>query len=171
MPTGAFDAHPNFGLIDVFGTPKPSYRAFQLLHMAGDTRLQVKQDGPGGACGETLTSLALKNGTHYALFVVNTGPLPLENAGWADNVTDCDVVVSLPTEATLTRIDKAHANPKAAWQEMGSPAYPSAPQLAKLQAASELTFEKVPKGSLSTTVPARGTLALSGLLPAIPSSE
>ena len=33
--------HGGFGLLNVHGTPKPAYRAFQLLHGAGEQRLQL----------------------------------------------------------------------------------------------------------------------------------
>jgi hypothetical protein len=47
-----------------------------------------------------------------------------------------------PTKATEYRIDTAHANPLAAWQQMGSPAQPSSEQVAALIKASEV----VPSG-------------------------
>ena len=40
--------HGGFGLMTVHGTPKPAYRAFQLLHGAGDKRLPVVGTCPCG---------------------------------------------------------------------------------------------------------------------------
>ena len=34
--------HGGFGLLTVYGTPKPAYRALQLLHEAGGQRLAVE---------------------------------------------------------------------------------------------------------------------------------
>lgn len=46
---------------------------------------------------------------------------------------------ALASAATEYRIDATHANPRAAWVEMGSPAVPSEVQVATLVAASEVT--------------------------------
>lgn len=47
--------HGGFGLINLHGVPKPTYRAYQLLHEAGDTRLAVAPlqpvPEPNGTCG------------------------------------------------------------------------------------------------------------------------
>ena len=50
--------HGMFGLINLHGIPKPTYRAYQLLHETGDTRLLVKGPvppppiKPTGTCGK-----------------------------------------------------------------------------------------------------------------------
>lgn len=49
--------HGMFGLINLHGVPKPTYRAYQLLHETGDTRLPVvgpvppPTPTPQGSCG------------------------------------------------------------------------------------------------------------------------
>jgi xylan 1,4-beta-xylosidase len=45
--------------------------------------------------------------------------------------------------ASLTRIDDKHANPKAAWEAMGRPSYPTRAQIQNMSAASELVEEAV----------------------------
>eukprot|EP00928_Gymnodinium_smaydae_P072276 TRINITY_DN55668_c0_g1_i1.p1 TRINITY_DN55668_c0_g1~~TRINITY_DN55668_c0_g1_i1.p1 ORF type:complete len:494 (+),score=63.62 TRINITY_DN55668_c0_g1_i1:33-1514(+) len=160
MPTGAYVEHPNFGLLTIYGTPKPSYRAFQLLHWTGDQRLAVERRGSDDACNQTLSALAVRNSTHFSVLVTNTGPLLPSSV---DNVTRCTARISLPASRALTaRIDKAHANPKAKWKKMGSPAYPSREQLKELERASELRMERITieANMLEIVVPARGVFAL-----------
>eukprot|EP00927_Polykrikos_kofoidii_P015794 TRINITY_DN1706_c0_g1_i1.p1 TRINITY_DN1706_c0_g1~~TRINITY_DN1706_c0_g1_i1.p1 ORF type:complete len:504 (+),score=39.34 TRINITY_DN1706_c0_g1_i1:67-1578(+) len=163
MPSGAYPDNPNFGLVNVYGVPKPSYRAFQLLHWAGDERLVVSQNKTLGACNESVSVLALRNKTHFSVFVTNTGPLPLSGSNLTDNVTDCTVMLNLPAEkAVTTRIDTTHANPKAHWLSMGSPPYPSKDQIRALEEASELEMESIAihDNSLVVVVPSRGLYAL-----------
>lgn len=50
----------------------------------------------------------------------------------------------VPSAAVEHRIDAGHANPLQLWEQMGSPADPSAAQLAKLIRASEVVPEAVP---------------------------
>ena len=49
-----------------------------------------------------------------------------------------------PREATLLRIDDAHANPRAAWEAMGRPEYLAPAQVAALEASSALVPEAIP---------------------------
>jgi hypothetical protein len=91
--------------------------------------------------------LATSNGTHVRLFLYNH-PLYHGVPG-----SDCTISITLDgnessqpnpitlEKATVARIDGMHANPKAAYLKMGSPPYPSAQQLAELQATSELVWE------------------------------
>eukprot|EP00927_Polykrikos_kofoidii_P015795 TRINITY_DN1706_c0_g2_i1.p1 TRINITY_DN1706_c0_g2~~TRINITY_DN1706_c0_g2_i1.p1 ORF type:complete len:501 (+),score=43.95 TRINITY_DN1706_c0_g2_i1:72-1574(+) len=163
MPSGAYQDHPNFGLMNVYGVPKPSYRAFQLLHWAGDERLVVSQNKTLGACIESVSVLALRNKTHFSVFVTNTGPLPFGGSNITDNVTDCTVKLNVPAEkAVTTRIDTTHANPKALWLSMGSPPYLSKDQIRALEEASELEMEPISihGNSLVVEVPSRGVYAL-----------
>ena len=54
----------------------------------------------------------------------------------ASYTSDCAITVALSASvvgAVMTRIDSAHANPKAQWLAMGSPQYPSTEQLAQLE--------------------------------------
>lgn len=154
FPANTVTYSAGFGLMNVYGVPKPSYRAMQLLHWAGDERIPVTRRA--GAC-ETADVLALSNLTHVAVFVTNHAPLPLEGK---DPVETCDVHLSFPGHligpAVMTRIDADHANPKKAWEKMGSPSYPTAKQLADLESASELKMEALfadANGSLSLSLP------------------
>lgn len=56
-----------FGLVNVYGTPKPVYRLFQALHEAGTKRLSVG----GEEAGRTAEVLALADGKEVMLFAYN----------------------------------------------------------------------------------------------------
>ena len=134
--------HSGFGLLNVYGTPKPEYRAFQLLHEAGNKRLQVTSSNKA-ACTDGGV-LASSNGTFVNLFLYNH-----QISG--DPGQTCNLIVAvtgLPTNLTLeytnvamaTRIDKTHSNPKALFVQMGSPDNPTEEQLQELEVASELIW-------------------------------
>merc|ERR1712100_190740 len=99
--------------MNVYGVPKPSYRALQLMHWAGDMRVPVARREASSSQCETADVLALANSTHLALFVTNQAPLPLEGV---DPVQPCSVTVHLSSNfagpAVVARIDDGHANPK-----------------------------------------------------------
>ena len=57
-----------FGLINLHGIPKPTYRAYQLLHETGSTRLPVQgppkpvPPTPNGKCGEIVEGMDVWGG-------------------------------------------------------------------------------------------------------------
>lgn len=132
MLPGSF--HGGFGLLTVHGTPKPAYRAFQLLHQAGGARLNVTKEA--GGCGD-VNLLALVNSSAATLFIYNH--LISGQAG-----SNCTASIHLGAaappgllmSAKVARIDAANANPKAAFLALGAPEYPTAEQLAQLEIAS-----------------------------------
>jgi xylan 1,4-beta-xylosidase len=73
-----------------------------------------------------------------------------------------------PGRASLVRIDADHANPRRAWEQLGSPEYPTRRQLAEIADASELRTERLPlavdrqAGTASFTIalPAEGVAAI-----------
>ncbi len=58
---------PVAGLQNVYGIPKPSYRAFQLMHWAGDTLVQVN---PDFLAYDTLSAFAV-TGNNTSIFFTN----------------------------------------------------------------------------------------------------
>ena len=170
MLPGAF--HGGFGLLNVYGCPKPAYRAFQLLHQAGDQRLAVagsKRDS-NMTCTDGGLLATLANGT-LNLFLYNhlvTGPT-------GNNCTLKVVlkgVTSILPSSMATRIDEANANPKATFVSMGSPDSPSGEQLQAMEEASKLvwtplshtagvtTHSCTPQCSISVEVPPHGLCVL-----------
>jgi xylan 1,4-beta-xylosidase len=125
--------HGGFGLLNLQGIAKPTYRAFQLLHRLGTERLAVEGSHP------TVDAWAVRDRRRLTVLLTNHG-LPkkpiateqvhvrLENAG-------------KPLSATVERIDDCHANPRKLWREMGEPTYPTAAALERLDSASKLVRE------------------------------
>ena len=60
--------HGMFGLINLHGIPKPSYRAYQLLHETGTERLIVRGPSkptpplPSGTCGAPVDDMDVWGG-------------------------------------------------------------------------------------------------------------
>lgn len=128
--------HDEFGLVNVYGIPKPSFRIFAELHKAGDRRLTVTT-GPNAS--RTAEVLALSTGTCVTLFAYNHD---IE----ARDIQEEQMALHLDGDYQYIRkavIDSTHTNPKAVWQAMGSPSYPTKKQLCEIEAASELVYEKV----------------------------
>jgi xylan 1,4-beta-xylosidase len=134
---GGFDSAPyqsNYGMTTIYDIPKPVYRAFELLHWSGDTRLAVVPPTVPG----NLDVLATRNTTHLQLYVTNfnTWGKPIKAARACITLTGLSYVNrSVPT-ATLHRIDDHSGNGIKAWEAMGSPAYPTPAQIHAMYEAS-----------------------------------
>ena len=123
--------HGGFGLLTLYGTPKPVYRAFELLRRLGEDMLAVV-DG----IHETMDARVFVDRAGASAMVTNFA-MP------GQNISSERVVLAIetdrdPASVTLTVIDEGSANAKPVWVEMGSPTYPTAAQLAELGVASEL---------------------------------
>jgi xylan 1,4-beta-xylosidase len=137
-----------FGLIAIDHLPKPSFNVFRLLHTLGDERLPEKAD-------DVLVTKK-KDGT-------------LVLAAW--NLAEPGVSVP-PKSITFTfqgvkgnaslsisRVDHAHGDVLAAYDKMGTPAYPSQEQLRQLREVERPAppqVEHLHGGSFTLEVPAQG---------------
>jgi xylan 1,4-beta-xylosidase len=125
-----------FGLMTIHGVPKPTYRAFEILHRLGEERLEVK------GRHDTVKVWVVRGKAAITVIIVNLA-LP-------DHAIDAETVdlelFGLPAiaEATARRIDAEHANAKAKWKLQGQPRYPRADEIAGLIDASQLRPEAVP---------------------------
>jgi xylan 1,4-beta-xylosidase len=132
FPTVPF--HGGFGLLNLHGIPKPTYRAFQLLHDVGTEQLLV--DG----LHETVDcSLIRKDSTVTVLLTNHTTP------GHSIETEQIDIRLSnasKPVAAHIQRIDSEHANPKRLWEEMGQPEYLDPKDVEQLQEDSLLVKEE-----------------------------
>ncbi len=138
-----------YGLIAEREIPKPAFLAFSLLHTLGDTRL------PTPAKDLLMTRRA-------------DGTLVL--AAWSlveppgARVADKQMTITLPglpagARATVRRVDAEHGDTLSAWKQMGSPAYPTLPQIAELKRVGTLgSPEAVPitGGKMTLTIPSSG---------------
>jgi len=125
--------HGGFGLLNLYGVPKPVYRAFQLLHRLGSERLPV--EGRHG----TVDAWVVRKGRSITVFLTNHAQPrhAIEIQLVAVRLTDAPS----PLAASIERIDEDHANPLRRWREMGEPEYPSRLQVEQLEEASRLVKE------------------------------
>jgi xylan 1,4-beta-xylosidase len=125
--------HGGFGLLTLHGIPKPTYRAFQLLHDLGTEQFLV--DG----LHETVDcSVVRRDSTVTVLLTNHTTP--------GHSIETEEVQIKLtnvpePTLAYIQRIDAEHANAKALWEEMGQPDYLAEKDVQRLEEASQLVKE------------------------------
>ncbi len=124
-----------FGLMNIHGIAKPSWRAFQLLHALGTELVPVE------GTHETVDAWLVRDG-HSATLVLNNFALPRHPIA-TETVRFTLKGVGATTAATIQRIDLEHANAKRHWEQMGKPEYLSARHVAELQAASELKTETI----------------------------
>lgn len=128
--------HGGFGLLNLYGIPKPTFRAFELLHRLGSERIPLE-----GAAHPTVEAVAARgDGCVHVLIYNHNVPL----AAIEQETVQVEVKGAKgDVKAVAERIDADHANPKWRWQEWGSPEYPDQDVLADLQKASELLPEPV----------------------------
>lgn len=126
--------HGGFGLLTLHGIPKPSYRAFELLHDLGERQSLVDGLHETVDCSivqkESSVTIMLTNHTTPG-HTIETEQLEIR----LDNARE-------PTGATVQRIDEEHANPKRLWREMGQPEQLSEKEVEQLEEASRLKVEK-----------------------------
>ncbi len=122
--------HGGFGLMNIYGIPKPSYRAFEILHQCGDTQLTV--DGKH----DTVDVWLFKKDNTYNIISTNWAlprhyidtervRIKLLNAGRVKN-------------ASVRYIDDNNSNAPKEWIDMGSPDSLLPKQAELLEAKSKL---------------------------------
>lgn len=126
--------HGGFGLLNLQGIPKPTYRAFELLHHIGTEQFLV--DG----LHETVDCSVIRKDSNLTVLLTNhTTPghaIDTERiAVRLDNVPE-------PAKAHIQLIDAEHANAKAVWLNMGQPEYLTGEDVGKLQEGSRLIKER-----------------------------
>ena len=125
--------HGGFGLLNLQGIAKPTYRAFELLHKLGTESLLV--DG----LHETVNAWVTRDQAGLrALFVNHALP--------RHSIAPARVRVLLahapePSSAWIERIDEHHANAKRRWQALRAPEYLDSATLEQLHEASRMTRE------------------------------
>ena len=122
--------HGGFGLLNLHGIAKPTYRAFELLHQLGNERLLV--DG----LHETVNAWVTRENARITVLLVN-------HALSRHAIMNQRVRVHLanapePSSAWVERIDEHHANAKCRWQALGAPEYLAGATLEQLHEASRV---------------------------------
>jgi xylan 1,4-beta-xylosidase len=126
--------HGGFGLLNLHGIAKPTYRAFELLHRLGTQQLPVH----GGH--RTVDAWVLRGKEGVTILLTNCA-LPRHPIG-KERVCVRLTGAHPPRTVSVERIDDEHANPKNLWQEMGKPTYLSSKQVEQLQSGSRTVREQ-----------------------------
>lgn len=161
MQTSSTPFHGCFGLLNIDGIPKPTYRAFQILHSTGTDRIPVAiSESP------TLEVLAVKKDTEKLTIIAFNHNIPLSPIKDEEAMLIVTGITDIKA-ATLQRVDEEHCNPRKQWIEMGSPEYLRKEQLQQLMEAAELKTESIKSENTSegvvfhVTVPPHGIAAIT----------
>lgn len=127
--------HGGFGLLTIHGVPKPTYRAFELLHDLGEERYAVDGDH------QTVDAWAVRRDRELTVLLTNHA-MPRQPISREAVRIEIQGTRASP-KAVIRRIDEEHANPVTAWHAMGAPEYPSRRQVDELIEASEIRTEGV----------------------------
>ncbi|EFA85113.1 beta-xylosidase-like protein [Heterostelium album PN500] len=152
-----------FGLQTIYNIPKPSFKAFELLHETGDERASVTGDINHPTAGILVTH------RHDEIMVlvynhnIPGAPISTETI----SITLDNVPSTRQAQATLRRIDEYNCNPYATWQEMGSPWYPTEKQLEQLYLSASFNETSISYTQSSATsiqfqlpIPPQGVAAI-----------
>jgi len=162
-----FDSTPynqKFGMETIYHIPKPSYRAFELLHRLGDQAFPMTASE-----NSTVTAYAItaEGSAHFDIMLSNYNYY--NHPIFAHTVTvTLNNAPSLNVNASLRRIDDIHANGENAWIAAGSPMYPNLLQVNEMLLASQvrvepitLTISGVNQYEFAITVPAYGVACIT----------
>ncbi len=128
--------HDMYGMVTNIGVPKPAYHAFELLHRAGTERVTVR-----ATTNDTNTTnvWAVRDDSMLTVFITNFDYYEFPVSNKSIQVTIPGIAAGGSPQGETYLIDATHANPRAAWEAMGSPTYPTQLQIAELQAAAQMT--------------------------------
>jgi xylan 1,4-beta-xylosidase len=122
-----------FGLLNIYGIPKPAYRAYELLHRLGPEQAPVQGEH------ETVSVWVAPQAGSLTVLATNFAfprrPIKTEQVRLTLGAAP------QPQGVFIERIDDAHANAARLWHELGEPKYLDREQVARLEAASSLTPE------------------------------
>ena len=126
--------HGGFGLLNLQGIPKPTYRAFQLLHDLGTRQSLV--DG----LHDTVDCSVIQQNRSVTVLLTN-------HATPGHSIETEQIEIRLdnapePVTAHIQRIDAEHANPKKLWEDMGQPEYLNPKDVERLRKASLLAKQR-----------------------------
>lgn len=127
--------HGGFGLLNLYGIPKPTYRAYELLHQLGHELLTVE------GTHATVDGWAVRKGQSVTLLLTNHAlpRHPIQREQLQIRLTGAQS----PQRTSIRRIDAEHANPVAVWRQLGEPDYLRAAEVELLEAASRLIPEPI----------------------------
>jgi xylan 1,4-beta-xylosidase len=157
MPAKAFQG--GFGLLTLQGVPKPSFRAFELLHRLGTEALPVS------GTHDTVDVWVVRG--CGAVTVLLTNHVLPRHAIQSEKIEIELIGLLSPRNVYIERIDGDHANGMKLWVEMGSPALPRPREVEQMRTASQIVREPLPwrhEGEtlhLDVTMPAHAIAAVT----------
>lgn len=160
FPSSPFQG--GFGLLTIYGVPKPSYRAFELLHRLGTELIYAMED-----VHPTVDAWVVRQPDGMSLTIMLTNHAlprhPIETRQVRVELRN----MPPPAAVTVRRIDNDHANAKARWIALGSPLHLTPAQVEDLEDVSRLARQHVPytydDGTVSAVLdlPAHSVAAIS----------
>jgi xylan 1,4-beta-xylosidase len=130
--------HGGFGMMNLYGVPKPIYRGFEMLRALGSMQIEVSGEHPTVAVWLGAGTTAVEP-THVVLInqamprhAIQPEPVRLHLAGAGGRSV---------AAVTIERVDEDHANPERAWRDMGAPDYPTPAAVCALLSASQVSAE------------------------------
>ena len=157
-----------FGLLGMRGIPRPSYHTFTLLHKLGENELKTGE-GPVLATTRKDGSIAIllwnlipqPPGQHTSM----GDPTAQTGVQYTSKGTAKEFVLAVEGEhrhlkAQITRVDENSGNLGRAYEQLGSPAYPSVQQIEELKKMTTLAKPEAltltTRGELTVKIPANG---------------
>ena len=127
--------HGGFGLMNIYGIPKPAYRAYELLHALGNESLPVS------GSHDTIDLWVTKHDNTIKILITNSA-LP-KHAIQKELVQIEMKGLEKIKSSYIEIIDDSHANSYQAWLKMGSPDSLLPSQVEELENASKLIKESI----------------------------
>lgn len=151
--------HGGFGLLNIYGIPKPAYRAFELLHRLGTEIIPVE------GTHETVDVWLTRQEKTLKILATNSSlpRHPVKTEIIKINLKDLD---SFKT-AYIERIDDEHSNSYQRWIEMGKPQSLNPNQVSALENASTLRKQPLTiawesqMGILEFSIPPQGVVCIT----------
>ncbi len=127
--------HGGFGLLNIYGIPKPAYRAYQLLHHLGTEIIPVQGKHA------TVDVWFFRKDKTIQIMITNWA-LPLHDIQ-EEKVTLTISNIKKVKSLYVERIDNTHTNTRKEWEGMGSPESLSTEQVQTLEGVSALVKENL----------------------------
>ncbi len=151
--------HGGFGLMNIYGIPKPAYRAYELLYRLGNELLDVKGNHV------TVDIWIVRDKMKLNIIITNWA-LPLHAIKTETVKINLENTGEIKA-AFIERIDEDHCNPKRAWKKTGSRESLTHNEVSALQKVSSLVMEplnfsqKDKSAIIQVVVPAQGIAFLT----------
>lgn len=135
-----------FGMMNIYGIPKPVYRSFQWVSAISKKNHKVVTVDTKNNIDVICVKIESDGVTTFSTLVTNFDVFP-RNATYTNVVirfTNFKKGDKVPQFANIQRIDSEHGNPRSVWEKSGKPKYPGKDQLQKEMAMSVLRTEQIP---------------------------